>query len=368
MKNIEQIFFDLVKIPSATGRESMTVGYIQKYLNNLGYKTWQDDVGNIVGSNCGNLYAYLEIDPSFDTVVFSAHADTVLPIGSAVKAIKVGTKMRSDGTTILGADNRAGIAAILDMAQGLDHNILHTNLLLFFPVHEEAGKMGSAYFKSKQKIKYVFNVDESSRPGNFVYASLSHLSFEIRVSGKAAHAAKSYNKGVNAIVAASKLISRLKLGSDKQIGWTMNIGLINGGLSTNVVPDNVLIKGEVRAYTKKVLDVKLKEIQNLMRSISSMVGAKFDLILKTDSMVPPFDGLKDPDLTKICKIACSHLNLKPKFVKSFSSSDANSFASLGYRVISVARGGAKPHSLGEYVLIDDLYVTKSLLERILYLC
>ncbi len=135
MINIEQIFLDLVKIPSATGKESMTIGYIQKFLNNLGYKTWQDDAGNIVGSNCGNLYAYLEVDPSFETIVFSAHTDTVLPIGKAVKVIKIGAKIYSDGTTILGADNRAGIAAILDVAQGLDKSMLHNNLLLFFRVY-----------------------------------------------------------------------------------------------------------------------------------------------------------------------------------------------------------------------------------------
>jgi tripeptide aminopeptidase len=368
MKHVLKLFMELVKIPSATGKEFMTVGYIQSFLSRLGFRTWQDSAGNTVGSNCGNLYAYLELDHRFETVVFSAHTDTVLPLGQTVKPVIKGAKISSDGTTILGADNRGGIAAILLMAQSIDISKMKSNLLLFFPIHEESGQMGSSFFSFNQKIKYIFNVDESSKPGNFVYASLSHLSFDIKVKGKSVHAAKSYTKGIHAIVAASKLIGRLKLGSDKKRGWTMNIGKIEGGGSTNVVPDAVMMRGEVRAFNQGTLNSKLAQIKKAMKYVEHSTGAVCELLVKQDDFVPPFDGIKDPVLTKICVHASKQLGLHPRFARSFSSSDANSFSSLGYKVISVARGGSKPHSKSEYIEVHDIEVTAHLLECLTYLC
>lgn len=368
MKTIEELFFDLVKIPSATGKEAMTSQFIEQYLANLGFTIWHDCAGNTVGSNCGNLYAYCEVDPSFSTVVLSAHMDTVLPVGQRIKIVRDGDRVMSAGETILGADNRAGIAALLGLAGHLDMTKLKVNVLLFFPVHEEAGKMGSSLFSCKQSVKYILNIDESSHPGTFVYASLSHLGFSITIHGKAAHAAKSYSKGIHAILAASQLVTKLKLGGDKDEGWTMNIGHIIGGGSTNVIPDKVEIKGEVRAFDMVTLQKKITEIKRVTKAVAKTSGATFDLLLHDRDFVPPFNGKKQGEIVDVVERACREMGIKPRLIKSFSSSDANSFASLGYPVLSVARGGGKPHSPAEYLDLSDLSKTQTLLEHILYLC
>lgn len=367
MKKLESIFEELIRIPSTTGSEAMTVNYIEQYCNRLGWKTWQDTAGKKVGSNCGNLYAYYEVDPLLDTVVLSAHTDTVLLEGQRVIPRRVGEKMISDGKTILGADNRAGISALLGVAVSLDKQKLKNNVLLFFPVHEEAGKMGSSEFKFSGKVKYVLNVDESMAPGNFVYASLSHLSYKIRVRGKATHAAKHYEKGVSAIVAAAKLINKLKLGGDREKGWTMNLGVIEGGKAINIVPDYVEIRGEVRAYEQRVLTNKLQEIKRAIVKTIRETNTKIELRLDEDDFVQPFGGKLGGKLQEICREGSKKLGLRAKFVRSFSSSDANSFAYLGYETISVARGGSNPHSTGETFKIGDLDKTQNLLMEILYL-
>ncbi|MFH2019586.1 MAG: M20/M25/M40 family metallo-hydrolase [bacterium] len=367
MKKLESIFEELIKIPSTTGCEAMTVDYIEKYFKAIGWKTWQDTAGKVVGSSCGNLYAYYEVDPLLETVVLSAHTDTVLLEGQRVVPRKVGDKMISDGTTILGADNRAGITALLGVAVVLDKKKLKNNVLLFFPVHEEAGKMGSSQFKFSGKVKYVLNVDESMAPGNFVYSSLSHLSYKIEVKGKAAHAAKDYLKGVSAIVASAILISKLKLGGDREMGWTMNLGIIEGGKAINIIPDYVEIRGEVRAYKQGVLAIKLQEIRRAVVKTMGETNTKIELKLDEGDFVQPFEGKLGGKLQEICREGSKKLRLRAKFVRSFSSSDANSFASLGYETISVARGGSNPHSTRESFKIGDLNMTKNLLLEILYL-
>lgn len=347
-------FIGLVKIPSPSGHEKLMAEYVQKKLVDLGWEVWNDNLGAKNDSDTGVVYAYLEKDKTLPTIVFSAHLDTVQKIGDGVKPIIKTDVISSDGSTILGADNKAGVACLLDIAEEMKKEDLKNNLLFFFPTREEAGVMGSSRFEfDRSDIKYFFNVDSSDTPGVFVYKSLGYINFKITVKGKSAHAAKAYESGVDAIRIACELRNKLKVGRNLEEGWTMNIGKIVGGSGTNVVCDEVIMYGEVRSFERKVMDKVLGEIRETCGETNVEVDE--------ESFIPPFEGDENGELVKLCKDVSERCGLEFKVVSSFSTSDANFYSGKGYKTISVSRGGKNAHSTEENLSIEDLANARKML-------
>lgn len=348
-------FFDLVKIPSPSGYERGMAVYVEKKLFKCGWEVWNDGAGTKNDSDTGDVYAYLEKDKTLPTVVFSAHLDTVQKVGDQVKPIVKDGIIKSDGTTILGADNKAGVACLLTVASEINKEDLKNNLLFFFPTREEAGVMGSSRFEfDKSKIKYVFNLDSSDVPGVFIYRSLGYINFEIIVQGKSAHAAKAYESGLDAIGVACDLRGQLSVGRNLDEGWTMNVGKIVGGGATNVVCDEVVMSGEIRAFDKKIMDEVIKDIRQKCSQISRKSKAGIKVKIDEESYVPPFEGKPNGKLVEICQKASVACGLSFYIATSFSTSDANMYSGKGYQTISVSRGGKKAHSVDEEISIIDL--------------
>lgn len=359
-KGLVDTFDELVRIPSPSGHEESMAEYVQKKMAGLGWEVWNDDQGAKNDSDTGVVYAYLEKDKSLPTIVFSAHMDTVQKVGDVVNPVEKDGVIYSDGSTILGADNKAGVACLLDVAGEIKKEELKNNLLFFFPTREEAGVMGSSRFEfDKSKIKYSFNLDSSDTPGIFVYRSLGYINFKITVKGKSAHAAKAYESGVDAIGIACELRNKLKVGRNLEEGWTMNIGKMVGGSGTNVVCDEVIMYGEVRAFEKKVMDKVLDEIRKTCREARMEV--------EDESFIPPFEGDENGDLVKLCKEASNKCGLDFKVVSSFSTSDANFYSGKGYKTISVSRGGKNAHSTEENISIIDLLNARKLIVELIRL-
>lgn len=338
---------EMVKIPSPSGHEKLMSDLVMKKMSGLGWEVWNDNQGVKNDSDTGVVYAYLEKDKTLPTIAFSAHLDTVQKIGDVVKPIEKDGVIYSDGSTVLGADNKAGVACLLDIASEIKKEELKNNLLFFFPTREEAGVMGSSRFEfDRSEIKYFYNVDSSDTPGVFVYKSLGYINFKITVKGKSAHAAKAYESGIDAIGIACELRNKLKVGRNLKEGWTMNIGKIVGGSGTNVVCDEVIMYGEVRAFEKKVMDKVLDEIRK--------VCGEMKMEVDEESYIPPFEGDENGELVKLCKEVSNKCGLEFKVVSSFSTSDANFYSGKGYKTISVSRGGKNAHSTEENISIADL--------------
>lgn len=375
-------FLDLVKIPSPSGYESGVADYVTTKLRNYGFVVWKDDSGNNNNCDTCNVYAYYEVDKKLSTLAFSAHMDTVQKVGDIVKpiinklprtyvleGIKLGNNddvISSDGKTILGADNKAGIAVLLELARTINLNHLKYNLLFFFPTREEAGVMGSSFFKFKgPEIKYFFNLDSSDIPGIFIYKSLGYLNFEIDIKGLSAHAAKSYDKGIDAIKAAGQLLTSLPTGKNLEGGWTLNIGILNGGSGTNVVCDHVNMKGEMRAFDELKFKSIQKIIKQICKEISDLTSTKISLSIDKKSYIPPFIGTPTGAIIDLCKQASQKTGLKFEIKESFSTSDSNFFSSFGFQTISVSRGGDGAHSVNEKLKISHLYDTAKLITSII---
>lgn len=352
---IIETFLDLVKISSPSGKEAMLANYIKEKMIKSGFTVWFDDAQKVNGSDTGNLYAYFEVNKSKQTLVFSAHMDTVQKDGEVVKPVMTNGFIESDGKTILGADDKAGVAVLLIAADVIDKKQLKHNLLFFFPTCEEAGIMGSSQFMfDKSKIKYVFNLDSSDKPGVFIYKSLGYENFDIVVKGISAHAAKHYEDGIDAIKAAGLLISKIPTGTNMEEGWTLNIGKITGGAGTNVVCDEVVLKGEIRSFDPKVQNMVKEKIEQICYEVGMNTKAQILFVPDNLSTIPSFLESNNSDLVNLCKEVTESLDLDFVLKESFSTSDSNFYFAKGYKTISVSRGGENAHSKLEKIKIVDV--------------
>lgn len=353
-KLLTQIFLQAVKVPSPTGSEKEMALWLEEYMSKLGWQTWIDNTGKLHDSNTGNLYAYLFKSKKLKTLVFCSHMDTVQKSGDVIKPQFDGRYFKSDGSTILGADNKAGVTAMLALASTLDKAKISHNILFFFSTREENGVMGSSYFVfEKNPIEAIYNIDNSDKFENFVTRALGYSCFSIEVNGKSVHAAKEYSKGIDAIAASGELIGALPLGSHKEDGWTLNIGSIKGGHSTNVVCDKVILSGELRFFDVQVYRRMLKRLRQICMNISNTTSANIVFNLDKTSFIPTFSFENSPIESQV-KNACKRLGLTPKFKTVFATSDSNFLSSFGYPCITVSRGGENPHSVEETLDIVDL--------------
>ena len=274
MEDIAKIFCNLVSIPSPSGSELKTSKYIKKYLERIGLKPYFDNTGKYNQSNSGNLI--VRIRGNGKRLLFVAHMDTVEDGSRRIKPVVDGNVIRSDGNTVLGADNKAGVAALLCALKLASKKKNRNNIIAVFSTREEKGVMGVEYLKLKNEVDFGFIIDGSNVPGGFVDKTIGYLLFSIDIYGKAAHAAVDPEKGVNAVKVAGEILSELKIGRDRY-GNTMNIGTIFGGQQVNIVPDHVVMNGEIRSYVEKQMHEKFAETEKIVKKICKKHKAKYRL-------------------------------------------------------------------------------------------
>lgn len=331
--------------------------FLKTYFTKLNWKVWHDTAsGEVNNSTSGNMYAYLEVDPTFPTVAFSAHMDTVQKPGEQVQVIFDGSVFKSDGKTILGADNKSGVTALLATATKLSPSTLKNNILFFFPTREEAGQMGSSLFKNNfnANITAIFNLDAGGTPGTFIYRSLGYENFYIKLVGLSAHAAKDYDHGKDAIRAAAKLVALLPVGKNTTEGSTFNVGEIKGGGASNIVCDLVELSGEFRGFTVATMQGTKKKLLDVCQRIEKETGVTITVEFDTKSIIPPFAGDTESAIAESCRKVGKKLGFEAIFKESYSSSDANYYSGLGYPSISVCRGGTDGHTTRETLQFSDL--------------
>ena len=248
-------FMDLVSVDSVSRFEGDFAALLKKRLVALGAETAFDGAAHPAASTSGNLIARIDGGCKVSPLLFNAHMDTVEP-GRGISATLNDGLFTSMGNTILGADDKSAIAILLEAVAVLkEQNLPHGPLELVFTICEEIGLLGVKHLAfEKLKSPYGYALDATDTDGLITHApSASH--FEIIVHGREAHAGSSPEKGINAIVLASKAIAGLPIG---RIDWetTCNIGRIEGGLATNIVAPTATVTGEIRSHS----DEKLKSL------------------------------------------------------------------------------------------------------------
>jgi len=352
-KRLIESFMELVKIDSVSREEKEVADFLVKKLKDLGLEVTVDQAGEKVKSNSGNIIARLKGSVKKATpIMFSAHMDTVVP-GKKIKPICEGEKIVSSGETILGADNKAAIAALLEALQIIkENNILCGDIEIVFSICEEIGLEGAKNLDiSSLNAQMGFVLDAEGQVGKIITTAPSQNSLQIIIYGKSAHAGSNPEEGINAIQVAGFALSRIKLGRiDEET--TANIGIISGGKATNIVPDKVTLKGEVRSRNEEKLEKHTERLKKITEDTAQEFKAKAEV--KINREYSCYNLSSDDQVLKISMKAAKDMGLQPELCPSGGGSDANVFNKKGFPSVVLAIGMEKVHTVDEYILVKNL--------------
>ncbi len=347
-----EIFFDLVRIDATAKNEKPVADYVKKYFRQLNLDVIEDEAGKIVGGSSGNIIIPVCNNSGIEPVALVAHMDTIKSTEGINPQINDGM-ITSDGSTILGADNRAGMAIILCLAETLiKNNIQHRPFEIIFTIGEETGLYGATHLDLNLiSSKTAYILDSSADPGGYVFASPGAVEFEISLLGKPSHAAVNPAKGVNAIRMASELIGIYPLGQIDN-DTTINIGTICGGEANNVVPPRVDMKGEIRSFNPGHLSHYSQLLEKELRKIAGRFGG--DYRFKTKTAFPGFRLDRESKSILELMNAFRAVDLNPDPLRYRGGSDANVLNSRGLCAIDLGIGAKNPHATDEYIKICDM--------------
>ncbi len=371
-ERLAKAFTFLAQIDSESKNEKTICDEIVKIVKKMGAQTFIDDSFNKTGSDTGNLVIKFKGNTNAPSLLLSAHMDTVEP-AKGVTVIRNGDLFKSDETTILGADDKSALAIIIETITVLLENELSFGPLeLVFTTCEEIGLLGAKNFNfDLVTAKYGYVLDTSNTDAIVTRApSANHLEFVIH--GKAAHAGACPEDGINAIMLAGKAISGLTVGRiDHET--TSNIGLIKGGVATNIVPESVTIKGEVRSHDedklKSVTDGMVKVFTDAIGSDKSTSdagdGSRVEVMVKND-----FPGTFVPDdhlIVKLAVRAAENLGRKMTSKSTGGGADANVFFKNDIICGVLGTGMKDIHTIRENIDLSDMVKAAELLVEILQL-
>ena len=354
-------FLDMVKISSPSKNERAMGDYLLKILKELGLEVREDNAGELNGGNCGNIIGILRA-PGKKRLLFSAHMDTVVPCEKVVPVIE-NDIIKSDGTSILGGDDKGGIAAIIEMLRVIkENNLDHPEIVVVFSMGEEIGLLGSKSFDiNSYGVDFVFILDSSGKPGKIITKAPSAARGKITIIGKPAHAGISPENGINALTVAAHAITKIKLGRiDAET--TSNIGVVKGGQATNIVMPSIELDYEARSLSNEKLNTLINETFDIFQKVCNEFGAILENNVKIE--YPGFSLEDCEEIVKIVKTACENVGIKSETASSGGGSDTNIYNSKGVKSVNLAVGMTKVHTLEEYIEIKDLVDLSKILVEI----
>ncbi len=335
-------FLALVQIDSPSGEEAAFARELAGRLHQLGFTVELDPLHNLVARLPGQG----------DPFLLAAHMDTVMP-GHGIKPLVKDGVVYSDGTTILGSDDKAGIAVMLEVLQTLrEDNLPHPPIEVVITVSEELGLVGAKGLDlSRLQSKLGISLDSGGPAGAIVVSAPTQDSLFAVVHGKAAHAGANPELGINAIVVAAEAIHNMRLGRlDEET--TANIGIIKGGTARNIVPDRVELTGEARSRRLARLETQTASMVEALQSAAHQHQTTVDV-----QVTRAYTGyaLTENDLI-VSKLAaaCRATGVEPRLVPTGGGSDANIYNAHGLQVVNTSMGAGGEHTTGEYVALSDM--------------
>jgi len=348
------IFLELARIDSESLHEADVAAYVMESARRLGFEPYMDGAAEVLGGDAGNVYVKIPSNGvDAPPLILCAHMDTVTP-GKGVEPVLEGGRVVSRGDTILGADCKAGVAAIIELMNLSSEGILeHGPLEMVLTVVEEKGLKGVREIEWERiDARHAVVLDGAGEVGEVVNASPTQDNLEMVFMGRAAHAGVEPEKGVNAIQGASWAISRMRLGRiDSET--TANIGIIEGGRAVNIVPDRVEVKGEVRSHDLTNLEKQRESmIKTALEAEDAVgVGVKVEVERAYEGYhVDPGDAL-----AALAVEAGKAMGMKMKVGPSGGGSDANFLNSAGIKSVVLSMGAREPHTLKENIEVKDLH-------------
>jgi tripeptide aminopeptidase len=354
-------FARLCEIASPTGREAEVARFVRAELEGFGFEVKEDDAAEAAGAGCGNLLARIP-GRTGRWVTFCAHLDTV-PHEGPIEVVLEDGVYRSAGETILGADNKAAVAVLVELAARHREDPPPVGIELLFTVAEEQGLHGAAAFDlSALRSETAFVLDHATDIGEVVTAAPSHHRIVADFSGVEAHAGLRPEDGRSAIAAAAAAITELELGRI-DVETTANVGLIEGGTSGNVVPGRCRVVGEARSLDPDRAVEEITAMADAMVWSASESGCEVDI---TSERL--FEAYRVPESSPALALAEAALRARghePVRISTGGGSDANVLAAAGLDVVLLANGTYANHTHEEYVPRANLGEMLAVCESIL---
>jgi tripeptide aminopeptidase len=345
-------FLEAVRIDSPSGEEAVFAQWCVDRLTALGCDVRIDGTAQATGSDTGNVIAELPGTVEGATIVLSAHLDTVEP-GRGIEPIVENGIVRSSGDTILGSDDKSGIAAILEtLAVLAETGRPHARVRVLLTTGEEVGLQGAHAIDTADCTGDVCLVlDAAGEVGGIVTGAPTHYTFTATFHGVAAHAGVQPEKGRSALLMAARAICAMPLGR-LDAETTSNVGAISGGGATNVVPAEVVLRGECRSLdAARAVEVH-GAMDAAMRSAAAEVGGSVDVEWKKE-----YDGYRyedgDPALA-IVVAGVAAAGFEPYLFLTGGGSDANQLTSKGLPAIALSCGMTDVHGTGETIAVADM--------------
>jgi len=348
---IVDLFLQLVRINGPSKHEKEIAEKVVQILKGMGYCPVCDSAHRCFGGETGNIILRLDGDSNRPAALFAAHLDTVSPTEGIGLVVDEGI-VRTDGRTILGADDRAGVAVLLEYLRLMrELDLPHGDIVVVFTVAEEIGMFGTKHLQQNLKADYGFVLDSGGDVGTIVVQTPSHYEFKMRIEGRAAHAGVEPEKGINAIKLAAEMINKFPLGRVNE-RTSVNIGTINGGTGVNIVPEVVYVTGEIRSMDETELEEIKTAIEKTSREIARQGAGRCHTRFNRS-----FAGFNfDPHVPVVKQVmrAARMIGVEPRTVGRGGGSDANVFWQKGIPSVNLGIGINNDHSNTESVSIQNL--------------
>ena len=348
-----QEFCRLVSIDSPSFGEREMADYLIGVFAENQIILEEDKAGSCYGGNSGNLYGYWKGTCEGAPILFSMHMDTVEPAKGKKAIVQEDGKITSGGTTVLGADDLAAIAEVIEAVRSItEQNIPHRDVEFLISIAEEQHLRGSQVFDfSRIRAKESYVLDKTGQIGTAAVEAPSLATFEAVVQGKAAHAGFAPEDGVHAILIASKAISRIPMG---HVGteMTVNIGSIQSEFATNIVPPVCKVKGEVRSFSHEAVLNQLVDIRNIFEEEAGKLGGVVEY--QEEILFQAYVTPEDAAVVRRYENVCHTLKIEPVLERTFGGSDQNHLCTNGIRGMVLASAMQQAHSSSEYTTVNDM--------------
>lgn len=368
-------FMELTAIDSPSFGERQMADVLTKKLKELGFAVREDtawkkalqeagrepgqekqDPGETRTAPAGNIYGLLRGTIPGPAIMFSSHMDTVEPSRGKKAVPGPYGVISSDGTTVLGADDVAGLVEILEGIRSvIESGSPHRDIEVLFPFAEELYTVGTSAMTDEQFARMrageVYVPDMSGAPGMAARRAPSLISFCVTVTGKAAHAGFEPEKGIHAILAAAEAITNIPMGHVDE-DTTCNVGIVQGGTGTNIVPETCVAEGEIRSYDHAKAVACMDRVAEIFRRAAEKNGAYADV--KVQVHLHAYETAADSVPVRRFQRVCRGLGLKGEVGSTFGGSDNNTFAAHGIEGLVLSCGMYQAHSVKEYTRTEDL--------------
>jgi len=346
------LFVELAAVASPSGQERDVADRVARYLADCGLTTEEDDAGAEIGATAGNVYAQLESTAAGEPLFLCAHLDTVPPTDAVEPVVEDGV-VRNARATILGADNKAAVAVMLEATRRvLAENRRHPGIELVFTPKEEVGLLGAYAFDHRRlraQVGYVY--DQAAPIGEVVLGAPSAQQLEFVFHGRASHAGMYPEEGRSAIVAAARAIAEMQLARIDDES-SANIGQISGGTAANIIPEWCTLIGEARSHDDRKLAAIVQSMQDAVTFAAGVAECEVETHARRSYRA--YRLRRNDQVVKLAESALVRCGFGPSYALSGGAADANVFNERGLACANLANGMAEIHTPDEHISVADL--------------